>query len=185
MHALKMNHLILKQMISRGDTVIDATLGNGQDALYLSQLVGETGTLIGFDIQSEAINHSKERLKDFKGNFHPYLKSHSLLKETIDQEHLSDIQAIVYNLGYLPGGDKSITTHFETVLDSINQGLGIIASKGVISIMLYPGHAAGQLEKEKILAWTSRLNQKEIDVYHYHATNQKKSPPELLILFKK
>lgn len=59
---LRFSHEIIKQALVSGDTVIDATVGNGNDTVVLAKAVGSMGKVYGFDIQEEAIDKTKEKL---------------------------------------------------------------------------------------------------------------------------
>ena len=57
------NKLFLEKIINKGDIVIDATMGNGYDTMYLANIVGENGFVYSFDIQEEAIKSTKKKLE--------------------------------------------------------------------------------------------------------------------------
>jgi hypothetical protein len=124
-------------------TVIDATVGNGHDTFFLASLLKGKGRLIGYDIQPKALEQTQKRLAKLPDNWREIvnlrLESHALFSE-------SNVKLIVYNLGYLPGGDKTITTQTESTLLSIRSALHCLDSHGAISIMCYPGHTEGQKE---------------------------------------
>ena len=46
-----------------GETVVDATAGNGNDTQFLAELVGENGHVLAFDIQQAALDSTAERLR--------------------------------------------------------------------------------------------------------------------------
>ena len=100
---------VLRQVVQPGDTVVDATLGNGHDTLMLCELVGETGRVIGFDIQPDAVERTRERLADagMLSRCTLYAEGHEHLSERVTVP----IRTATFNLGWLPGGDKRITTH--------------------------------------------------------------------------
>lgn len=102
---------VLRQVVQPGDTVVDATLGNGHDTLMLCELVGETGRVIGFDIQPDAVERTRERLADagMLSRCTLYAEGHEHLSERV----ITPIRTATFNLGWLPGGDKRITTHWE------------------------------------------------------------------------
>ena len=134
------------------DGAIDATVGNGKDTLLLSELL-PNGYVIGFDIQEIALQRSRERLK---GQEHVtlHLRSH----EEIDQVPLPfPPRLIIYNLGYLPGGDKAITTLQASTLRSLDTALRCLASDGALSIICYSGHPGGQEEENAVWNWAEKL----------------------------
>ncbi|CAH1190100.1 hypothetical protein PAECIP111893_00175 [Paenibacillus plantiphilus] len=59
---LSMAHKLIVERVSPGDTVVDATCGNGVDTRFLAELVGARGTVYAFDIQAQALQRTSERL---------------------------------------------------------------------------------------------------------------------------
>ncbi len=129
----------LKRFVQPGDRVIDATMGNGHDTLMLCNLVGETGFVIAFDVQQQALD-STQRLLAENGLLNRcklVLESH----EFIDRYADPGINAVVFNLGWLPGSDKSIRTHWDSTHPAVTKALQLLAPMGVCVICVYPGHA--------------------------------------------
>lgn len=149
----------LKEHIQIGDSVVDATLGNGFDALFLAQSIGETGTIYGFDVQQEAINSTTQLLQHEPCQRMFFLQGHEHMMTNIPQEKHGHIQAIMFNLGWLPKSDKSVITHAETTILALEQSLQLLAPSGRITIMLYPGHAGGDTEAAQVITW---LNTKHL-----------------------
>lgn len=145
-------HALWSNIISPNDLVIDATLGNGHDALFLAKCLKGQGTLLGYDIQKKSIDASNElfsahpELKSIHTNF--FLQSHEEIDASLPK-------LIVYNLGYLPGGDKSITTTTNTTKKSIEKAMTLVKEGGVISITSYPGHEEGKMELDLIISFFS------------------------------
>lgn len=161
-----------KELVHPGDVVIDATCGNGHDTLFLSQLQVK---LYAMDIQQEAIDEAKARVQN------PVIfvmGCHSQFPEEIS---LESVKLVVYNLGYLPGGDKGFTTKVKTTLISVKQALSLLTKGGVISITCYPGHPAGEEEEKELLAFTNTLNPKEWSVTYIRFHNRKLAPSLLMI----
>ena len=114
----------LREIVRPGDTVIDATMGNGHDTLMLASLVGQTGRVIGFDVQHQAVESSRKLLED-NG-----VIDRCTLYET-GHEHIAElvkgpVRAAVFNLGWLPGGDKSVTTRWETTRAAVSAALSLV-----------------------------------------------------------
>ncbi len=175
------NKMILSQSITAGAIVCDATLGNGHDALFLAEITGSRGTVIGFDIQPEAIEVSTKRMQEAGfDNFSFYLESHS----AIDQ-YLSEADAVVFNLGYLPGHAKEVVTQPETTLEAIEKSLKMLKKNGLISIMFYVGHPGGLEEKEYIMPFIKKLDKHTYDVLEVTHANRSETAPFLLLLYKK
>nr|WP_143009189.1 class I SAM-dependent methyltransferase [Alkalibacterium thalassium] len=183
--ALKFTHALLYQSVEDGDIVIDATVGNGNDTLLLADIVGPEGTVIGFDIQRDAISATQNRLNEADLNQRVQLIEAG--HELVDSFSIKDssIAAAVYNLGYLPKGDKSIITSPDTTIESLSKVLPLLKPGGLILIMVYYGHEGGAEEKEAVLSFAQSLPQKSYDVLQYAFINQKNSPPFLLAIEKK
>jgi len=178
---------ITLQYVSEGDYVIDATCGNGNDTLIMANAVGKSGRVLAIDIQKEAINNTEKLLTDNGvGNV-------VCVRDTF--EHLGRIAsvhfaeekaaAVMFNLGYLPGGDKNITTVSAASLEAVKQALEVIKVDGVVTIVLYDGHEAGKLEKRMILEMVEELSSRDFHVVYANMLNQKKNPPEVLWITKK
>lgn len=182
---LKFSHEVLKDTIITGDHVIDATIGNGNDTLLLAQLVGPYGKVYGFDIQDEAIKTTEDKL--LLTGQRPQVQLINDGHENIDQylEENEIISAVTFNLGYLPKGDKSITTKPETTLTAIKKALKYLRRQGILSIMVYSGHEGGLEEKEAVDSLVSQLPQKEYNVLMYKFINQVNLPPYLYIVEKR
>lgn len=171
----------LAQVIKPGDWVLDATLGNGHDALFLAKKVGPQGRLIGFDIQEKAIENSSQRLKEAGiENFTFYQEGHENIRK-----YLNRVRAIVFNFGYLPGSSKEIITRTETSLKAVKEGLEILESPGIISLMFYTGHEGGQEEMESLRAYISQLDKRKFDLLEIKHLNRGPTAPFLTIISKK
>ena len=179
-------HWVWKSHIKKEATVLDATLGNGHDSIFILKeiLNAGTGKLYAIDIQKEAIdstlkNMQKASLNEFLiGQFHPIKACHS----TIDQIEIPEnFDLIVYNLGYLPGADKGITTLSETTLISIKKALLKLSAFGMITITLYPGHDEGEVESQHIEAFIQTLDEKSYQVLKLTWQNKKIAPYVIVI----
>ncbi len=180
---LPFSHGLLKKIIFPGDVVIDATCGNGHDTLFLANLVGTNGTVYAFDIQHDAIQNTSERLKEANCLAQVKLlqKSHAEIENCVPLP----IKAAIYNLGYLPGGDKSITTLSETTILSIQQALAKLRPGGLVILVIYHGHDAGKAEKQAVLNYAESLSQKDFHVLRYGFINQQNHPPFIVAIEKK
>jgi ribosomal protein L11 methylase PrmA len=179
---LELAHSYWDQLLLSHDTVIDATCGNGHDTLKLSQLVKE-GMLYAFDIQESAIDSTKNLLK---ANLKPDAWHHVHLEQrshaTFPAEILNQtVKLIVYNLGYLPGGDKSITTLTSSTLQSIENGLKLIIPGGALCITCYPGHPEGAVEQDALMSLVKNLDPKSWNCCLHTFVNRNASPRLLLI----
>lgn len=164
---LDLAHDYWRRLIQPGDVVIDATCGNGHDTEYLATL---TDQVYGIDIQLEAIEKTRARVP----TAHLIHGSHSTFPNVSPK-------LIVYNLGYLPSGDKSLTTLVDSTLESVQNGLKILSPGGALSITCYPGHPEGAVEEEALLAWSRTLDPKKYAVCFHQWLNRNKSPSLLFI----
>lgn len=178
---------LLEKAVSPRDIVVDATLGNGHDTLFLAALIGPYGTVYGFDIQEEAINNTKKRLEENHLTEQITLihKGHEHIRESIPELHHGRIKGAIFNLGYLPGGDKTIVTEPKSTISAIKQLLEIMAPEGIIVLVVYHGHQEGKLEKDALLDYVQQLDQKFAHVLQYQFINQQNNPPFIIAIEKR
>ena len=153
---------ILRAVLSPGDRAIDATMGNGHDTALLCSLVGPAGRVYAFDVQPAALEATRRRLAEegSAGQAELFLLGHEHMRETVGEP----VKAIVFNLGWLPGGDHRITTLTETTLPAIRQALALLMPMGVLVICVYPGHPEGEREQEMVTRLLSSLSPREYNV---------------------
>jgi hypothetical protein len=156
-----------KDHLKPQDLAIDATCGNGHDTLYLSSLC----EVIGLDIQQKALENTKNLLEQ-NGKRATLLH---LPHEKIDTLKVEP-SLIVYNLGYLPRGDKSITTKVASTLESVRKGLALLKKGGALCITCYPGHEEGEKEESALMQWLKTLSSKEFLICHHRWLNREKAP---------
>ncbi|QVK18821.1 methyltransferase domain-containing protein [Mycoplasmatota bacterium] len=182
---LRYSKTLIKSCTGEGDLVIDATVGNGNDTLFLSQLVKENGHVFGFDIQEQAINQTKKLLGENNcQNVSLFQIGHEQLKKTIPLKYHGQIASAIFNLGYLPHGDKSITTKKETTIIAIQELLLLLKLNGIIILVIYSGHPEGKEEKETLLNYVKTLNQKQYQVLMYRFINQINDAPFIIAIEK-
>lgn len=174
---------IMDMYIEEGMTVCDCTLGNGNDSLYLSRLIGSKGTLYGFDIQELALRNTKELLlkNEYRGKLHLFLSGH----ESIDEYITEALDFVIFNLGYLPKGDKSLKTKASTSVSAIDKSLKLLKNNGILLVTCYTGHEGGLEEKTGVESFLSSLNQREYNVLEFNFKNQMNCPPILYGVEKK
>ena len=168
---LPFSKTLIKQHITPESIVVDATCGNGNDTLFLAEQVPE-GHVYGFDIQDLALENTRDKVKDFNHV--------SLVKDG----HKGHIDAAIFNLGYLPKGDKSIVTKPDTTIQAINALLSLMSTEGIIVLVIYHGHSEGQLEKQALLDYLSTLEQKHAQVLKYQFLNQRNHAPFICAIEK-
>jgi tRNA A58 N-methylase Trm61 len=177
--------------VKKGDIVVDATAGNGNDTLALSNLVGEEGKVYAFDVQEEAIERTwnllvesssfcsigKEALQ-IEGNTVLICDSHEKMSSYISET--GKVAAVVFNLGYLPSGDKSINTTAQSSVKAIDESLKILKKGGIVSIVMYPGTEIGEIERNEVLVYSQDLPPSEYHVCYCSFPNQSHMSPEIL-----
>lgn len=175
-------HSLLSQHLKTGDCVADCTAGNGNDTLFLAETVGKTGKIWAFDIQEVALHNTRQRLQD-AGLSEPVqliLDGH----QNIDQHIQQPLDAIMFNLGYLPQGDKNCTTNVDSTIIAIKKSLKLLRKNGILSVVLYGGHAAGFAECAAIEQFSGSLKQQDYDILRYQFANRPKTAPYALIFRK-
>ncbi|MEW9094184.1 MAG: class I SAM-dependent methyltransferase [Clostridiaceae bacterium] len=175
---------ICKLKLRNGDRAIDATMGNGNDTIFLRELVGEEGSIYSFDIQEMAIENTRKKLNDINidmRNVELILDGH----QNIDKYVKEKVKLVMFNLGYLPGADHKLTTKGDTTIEGIKKSLNILEKNGVVILVIYYGHEGGGKEREEVLDFISSLNQKEYNVVKLSFINQVNSPPELICIEKR
>jgi tRNA A58 N-methylase Trm61 len=177
---------LMQKTIQPGDVAVDATLGNGHDTLFLAQLVGETGKVFGFDVQEQAIEISHARLTEHQLEDRTVLfhKGHEYILNTIPETYHGKVKAAIFNLGYLPGSDKSIVTKPESTISAINQLLEIMSPEGVIVLVIYHGHPEGAHERDELMRFVQALDQQHARVLLYQFLNQQNHPPFIVAIEK-
>lgn len=154
-------HLLIRNFVGAGDTAVDATCGNGHDTLALAELTGQSGHVWGFDIQLAALAETGRRLSEAG------LADRVTLVQTGHEEmglHVNGpVRAVLFNLGYLPGSDRSIITRPETTGIALQQSLKLLAPGGIVLVAIYPGHGGGASERRVVDGWAAAL---EPQKYH-------------------
>lgn len=175
-------HRLLRHALQEGDAALDGTAGNGHDTLLLAESVGKSGIVWAFDVQAAALNKTAERLATAGASAQVRLiaDGHQYAANYVDRP----LQAAVFNFGWLPGGDKSLTTQADTSITALNAALALLAQGGLLVAVLYPGHEAGKKETEVILSWASSLPQQQFTVLQYAFANRRNHPPILLAIEK-
>lgn len=149
-------HGIVSATVAAGDAVIDATAGNGFDTVFLSQLAGPTGRVYALDVQAEAISRTATKLQSQGIEcVQLVLGSHAELAQHIPAKLHGTIAAVMFNLGYLPRGQKDCTTNAQTTILALDQAIELLREDGVITIIAYTGHANGLVETRAIEEWLS------------------------------
>ena len=173
----------IRDHVKEGDICIDATAGNGNDTLALCQLVGEYGKVIAFDIQETAIANTKKRLLDngVEDRAEVYMESHTNMGKYAEENSVS---CIVFNFGYLPGGDHNLATRKESSIEAIHGGLRLLRKGGLMSLCIYSGGDSGFEERDAILEELKTLDGKKYLVIKSEYYNRPNNPPIPVMIIK-
>ena len=181
MNALTIVHETIKRFAHEGSLCIDATAGRGFDTAFLSEVVGESGKVIAFDIQQDAVDSTKALLAKEGLHADVVLDSHANMDRYADE---NTVDCIVFNLGYLPKGNHAIFTHFESTREAIEKGLKLLKSGGLMCVSIYYGGDSGYEEKEALLPWLKTLDDTKYQVLVTTFHNWKKDPPIPVFIIK-
>nr|CAD1828148.1 unnamed protein product [Ananas comosus var. bracteatus] len=188
--ATEVAHSVWRSIVQKGDTVVDATCGNGYDTLALLKMVADEsgqGCVYGMDIQDSAIESTSSMLEN-SVNFHErklvklFSICHSKMEDIVPKD--VPIRLVAFNLGYLPGGDKTIITESQTTEMALHAASKILRSHGLISIMVYVGHPGGREEFETVQSFASTLPAETWVTCKFEMINRP-AAPILLLLYKK
>lgn len=173
----------IRNQVQDGDLCIDATMGNGNDTLLLSRLCGSTGKVLAFDIQEQALNATRERLDTANApdNYTLLLESHANMAQYAEPD---SVNCIVFNFGYLPGGNHALATRGETSVQALSQALILLKKGGMISLCIYSGGDSGFEERDQILAWLKQLDSHKYLVIKSEYFNRPNHPPIPVLVIK-
>jgi len=179
-------HNLIIEVLHPGDIAIDATIGNGYDTLFLAKQVGSSGEVFGFDIQQAAIESTKEKFRQTNCPACLTLTqaSHADMSDKIPFRHHGNIRAIMFNLGYLPGGDKSIITRTDSTITALNSACRLLSGNGIITVLAYPGHQGGDLETDQVKSWCEQLDKDQFKISIVYSSECKDSAPRLFVIKK-
>lgn len=169
---LNFSKTFIKEHINDSSVVADFTMGNGYDTQWLCSLV-PNGKVYAFDVQEQAVNNTRERLTE--GGFSNFELIHDG-HETCENYIKEEIDAGMFNLGWLPGGDKSIHTLRESTLPAVFSAVKLLSKGGLITINVYPGHAEGKCEGELLMQELSKLSRFEYCVFVFRLVNSPDAP---------
>lgn len=182
-NALSIAHHFLSEVVRPGQTIIDATAGNGGDTLYLCQLLQGQGRVIAFDIQQEAVDNTRARLAGagYEGIAEVICRGHQHMAEYAEAE---SIDGIVFNFGWLPGGDHDIFTKKESSIAAIRAGLELLKPGGFMSLCVYYGRNNGYTERDGILELMEQVDSRKFTVLQIGFPNRRNDPPFPIFIIK-
>ncbi|MCQ8117452.1 tRNA (mnm(5)s(2)U34)-methyltransferase [Methylomonas rosea] len=183
---LETAHDIVSSYLEPEDIALDATLGNGHDTVFLARCLGIGGHVFGFDIQQQALINSFQRLlqHDLQRRVTLRLASHADMLSHIPAQWHGRVRAVMFNLGYLPGADKTVITQIDSTLAALDSACVLLAPCAVITVLAYPGHAGGDLETEQLAAWCRQLDGACFTSEVVLSSHDKPSAPRLFVIRK-
>lgn len=176
------SHKLLLDRLRTARCIVDATAGNGNDTLYLATHSPATAKLYAFDIQQAALDAARQKLtaKNLMNKVSFILANHATLNQYIEEE----VDVAMFNLGYLPGGDHTVTTVAKTTMTAITKVLDLLALNGLVAIIAYPGHDQGIEEYHALVEHLRKLPQRKFTVGCYRMINHAKTSPVLYLIEK-
>jgi hypothetical protein len=189
--AVQWSHLILSGRLRAGDVVVDATAGNGHDTVFLAQHVLPEGRVFAFDVQGEAIEATKSQITKHKTQITSsesitlHHAGHERMAELLPPELRGKLRAVMFNLGYLPGGGKTLITRTDTTLLALQQATEWLGGDGVLTVVVYPGHEGGREEADEVQRWMAALPSDRFEAQRLGYVNFKPTTPFCLAVRKR
>ena len=181
--AVHLAHEFLQEQVHQGDICIDCTAGRGKDTAFLCGLVGESGRVVALDIQPEAVESTKALIAEsgFENIAEVYLDSHENVDKYAEE---GSVSAVVFNFGWLPGGDHTKHTQTGSSIAALDKCLHLLKNGGVMSLSIYYGRDTGFEEKDAILAWLRSLPVGEYTAIVSDFVNRPNCPPISVRVYK-
>ncbi|MBQ9859407.1 MAG: class I SAM-dependent methyltransferase [Clostridia bacterium] len=171
LNSLGLTHQFMAAHVEEGAFCIDATAGRGRDTAFLCRLVGERGRVLALDIQPEAVASTDALLQQegLRDRAEVVLACHSRLGEYAAP---ATVDGIMFNFGWLPGGDHTAFSQPETSIAALDCALTRLRVGGVMTLCIYYGRDNGTAERDAILAWLSTVDNRRYTVIRADFTNR-------------
>ncbi|MCI2775066.1 tRNA (mnm(5)s(2)U34)-methyltransferase [Staphylococcus petrasii] len=180
---LPFSKTLIQSHVTEESNVIDATCGNGNDTLFLAKQVPD-GHVYGFDIQATAIQNTAEKVKDYN-NVTLIQDGHENILKHLRDKIKKPIDAAIFNLGYLPKGDKAIVTQPATTIKAIEDIFELLSVEGIIVLVIYHGHEEGKIERDAVMEYLKTMDQTKAHVLQYQFINQINNAPFICAIEKR
>lgn len=163
--------------LGQGSRAVDATAGNGYDTLFLAGCVGSGGRVYSLDIQEEALENTRQRVSEagLSGRVIIIPGGHQDMEKLVEEP----VDAVMFNLGYLPGSDRSVITRPDTTREALRAAIGILRPGGRISVVAYTGHPGSREESGEVSSLLAALDLREYSVQKLLFWNSRGDSPEL------
>ncbi len=180
--AVDLVQLLIAESVKRGGTVVDATAGNGADTLFLARLVGPKGKVYAFDIQEKALLATRGLLGEagLAGRVALIQSGH----EEIESFVPGALDAVIFNLGYLPGGDHSVVTRADTTVTALNAALNPLRPGGRVGLVIYTGHPGGREECIAVEKLAASLDRTRFRAIRINFLNRAAHAPVVIVIEK-
>ncbi|MDD4169022.1 MAG: class I SAM-dependent methyltransferase [Desulfotomaculaceae bacterium] len=178
--AVHLAHLFIGEVLTHGGTAVDATAGNGYDTLFLTRQVGPAGRVYAFDVQEQALLKTRKLLEE-----HSLAWQVTLFQaghEEMDRLVCGPVDAVLYNLGYLPGASHELITQPETTIASLRAAIGLLSRGGRIGLVGYPGHPGGEAECNAVIQFASCLDHALYSVIKISMVNRAGNAPVVILI---
>ncbi|MBT4866404.1 MAG: class I SAM-dependent methyltransferase, partial [Planctomycetaceae bacterium] len=177
---------LVREVVKPGDSAIDATAGNGHDTCFLAEVVGRNGRVFAFDVQRDALQRTSARLDDVGyQNVILHQRCHAGMKDAVPESFHGCVAAVMFNLGYLPGGDHAVTTETESSIKALRIALELVRSGGIITVLAYPGHDGGNDETGSVQHLIARLPDAEFETSIRRSATTSKTAPMLFVIVRR
>lgn len=180
--AVHLAQLLISEVVGPGGMAIDATAGNGYDTLFLARQVGPEGKVYAIDIQAEALEKTALLLQN-AGVADRVILMHGS-HEDMDQMVPVPVDAVIFNLGYLPGGNHNLVTTGGTTKKALGAALKILKPGGRIGLVIYPGHPGGLEELALVEEISSSLDGSRYQVVRLNLINRSSQAPVVIVIEK-
>ncbi|OPX86557.1 MAG: hypothetical protein A4E53_02991 [Pelotomaculum sp. PtaB.Bin104] len=178
--AVNLAHIFISEVLTHGGTAVDATAGNGNDTLYLARQVGPIGRVYAFDIQEQALLKTRNLLEGhgLAGQVTLFQAGH----EKMDRLVAGPVDAVLYNLGYLPGASHDLMTRPETTIASLQAAVSLLRRGGRVGLVGYPGHPGGAEECNAVLQFAAGLDRAHYNVIKISMVNRAENAPIVILI---
>lgn len=183
LNTLALAHRFLQEQVKPGAFCIDATAGRGRDTAFLCSLVGPQGRVLAFDIQQAAVDSTRALLeeKGYSSIAQVVLDSHSHMARYAEPQ---TVDCVVFNLGWLPGGDHTVFTTADTTIPAVEAALELLRPGGVCCLCIYYGGASGTQERDALLPFLESLDSDRYTVIVSRFANRPGDQPIPVFLYK-
>ncbi|MDK2889326.1 MAG: hypothetical protein PWP72_2204 [Thermoanaerobacter sp.] len=180
--AVHLAQLLVSGAVRDGGTAVDATAGNGKDTLFLARLVGPDGQVYAFDIQEKALETTRALLEE--AGLAERVTLINAGHEEMERLVPGPVDAVIFNLGYLPGGDHALITHAGTTVRALRSALNLLRPGGRTGLVVYTGHPGGREECDRVEELASSLDGKLYRVIKISFINRAAHAPVVIVIEK-